>query len=158
MFLEFHPFQDGNGRLSRILTTLLLLQAGYSYVPYSSLERVIEQNKREYYVALRGTQGTIRGEYPYWQPWLGFFLESLYQQMRRLSVKVERERLLTSSLPELSERILDHARDHGRVTIGEMVTITGANRNTLKVHLRSLVRDQRLIQHGTGRGSWYALP
>lgn len=158
VFLEIHPFQDGNGRLSRILTTLLLLQAGYAYVPYSSLERVIEQNKRGYYLALRQTQGSIRTESADWQPWLRFFLESLHQQMQRLSVKVEKERLLTATLPELSERILDHARDHGRVTIGDMVTATGANRNTLKVHFRSLVRDQRLVRHGTGRGSWYALP
>jgi Fic family protein len=45
VFLEFHPFQDGNGWLSRVLTMLLLLQAGYAYVPYSSLENVIEQNR-----------------------------------------------------------------------------------------------------------------
>jgi Fic family protein len=56
VFLEIHPFQDGNGRLSRILTTLLLLRAGYSYVPYSSLESVIEQSKGCYYLALRQTQ------------------------------------------------------------------------------------------------------
>ena len=60
VFLEIHPFQDGNGRLSRVLTTLLLLQSGYAYVPYSSLESVIEQSKEAYYLALRQTQGTIR--------------------------------------------------------------------------------------------------
>lgn len=158
VLLEIHPFQDGNGRLSRILTTLLLLQAGYGYVLYSSLERVVEHNKRGYYLALRQTQGTIRGESPDWQPWLQFFLESLHIQMRRLSVKVEREQLLVATLPHLSERILDHARDHGRVTISEMVTMTGANRNTLKLHFRQLVRQRRLAQHGAGRGSWYALP
>lgn len=58
VFLEIHPFQDGNGRLSRVLTTLMLLRAGYAYVPYSSLESVIEQNKEAYYLALRRTQGT----------------------------------------------------------------------------------------------------
>ena len=57
--LEIHPFQDGNGRLSRVLTTLLLLQAGYAYVPYSSLESVIENSKEGYYLALRQTQGTV---------------------------------------------------------------------------------------------------
>lgn len=158
VFLEIHPFQDGNGRLSRVLTTLLLLQAGYGYVLYSSLERVIEQNKRGYYLALRQTQGTLRGESPDWQPWLRFYIGSLHTQMQRLSVKVERERLLMATLPDLSERILDHGRNHGRVTIGEMVTATGANRNTLKLHFRSLVRDGHLVQHGAGRGSWYALP
>ena len=69
VFLEIHPFQDGNGRLSRVLTTLLLLQAGYTYVPYSSLESVVEQSKEAYYLALRKTQGTIRTESPNWQPW-----------------------------------------------------------------------------------------
>ena len=53
VFLEIHPFQDGNGRLSRVLTTLLLLQTGYAYVPYSSLESVIEHSKDAYYLALR---------------------------------------------------------------------------------------------------------
>jgi len=74
VFLEVHPFQDGNGRLSRILTTLLLLRSGYVYVPYSSLESVIEQNKDAYYLALRKTQKTIRTSMPNWQPWLTFFL------------------------------------------------------------------------------------
>ncbi len=60
VFLEIHPFQDGNGRLSRVLTSLLLLQAGYTYEPYSSLESVIEKSKEGYYLALRQTQGTIR--------------------------------------------------------------------------------------------------
>ncbi|WP_246663499.1 Fic family protein [Phyllobacterium endophyticum] len=55
VFLEIHPFQDGNGRLSRILATLPLLQAGYVYVPYSSLESVVENSKDGYYLALRQT-------------------------------------------------------------------------------------------------------
>src|SRR5471032_264722 len=73
VFLEIHPFQDGNGRLSRVLTTLLLLQAGYAYVPYSSLESVIEQSKESYYLALRRTQQTTRSTAPDWQPWIMFF-------------------------------------------------------------------------------------
>jgi len=75
-FLEIHPFQDGNGRLSRVLTSLLLLRAGYLYVPYSSLESVIEQSKENYYLALRMTQGTIRNETPEWEPWILFFLQA----------------------------------------------------------------------------------
>jgi Fic family protein len=73
VFLEIHPFQDGNGRLSRVLTTLLLLQAGYAHVPYSSLESVIENRKEGYYLGLRQTQGTIRTAAPNGQPWLLFF-------------------------------------------------------------------------------------
>ncbi|MDN3720379.1 Fic family protein [Roseibium salinum] len=72
-FLAFHPFQDGNGRLSRVLTTLLLLRAGYVYAPYASLERVIEENKDLYYKALRRTQTTLKNDKPDWLPWIGFF-------------------------------------------------------------------------------------
>ena len=158
ILLEIHPFQDGNGRLSRILTTLLLLRAGYSYVPYSSLESVIEQSKEGYYLALRQTQGTIRADSPNWQPWLVFFLRALQQQMKRLARKVERERIILAALPELSLRIIEHAREHGRVTISDIVKLTGTSRNTLKPHFRQLVAQGHLVLHGGGRGAWYALP
>ena len=158
VFLEIHPFQDGNGRLSRVLTTLLLLQAGYAYVPYSSLESVIEQSKEGYYLALRQTQGSIRSDAPDWQPWLRFFLRALQRQMRRLAEKMERERVMFSDLPDVALRIVDHARDHGRVTMADALKLTGANRNTLKVHLRRLVEGRHLTQHGAGRGAWYSLP
>ena len=157
VFLEIHPFQDGNGRLSRALTTLLLLRAGYSYVPYSSLESVIEQNRQAYYLALRQTQATIRTEAPDWQPWLTFFLRSLAEQVRRLGKKVEREKLVLAVLPSLSLHIVEFAREHGRITIGEAIKLTGASRNTLKQHLRSLVERGQLNQHGGGRGVWYQL-
>jgi Fic family protein len=138
VFLEIHPFQDGNGRLSRVLTTLLL-QAGYAYVPYSSLESVIEANKEGYYLALRQTQGTIRSEAPNWQPWLMFFLRSLAEQVRRLEKKVEREKIVLASLPELSLQIVEFAREHGRITMAEAIRLTGSSRNTLKQHFRELV-------------------
>ena len=157
VFLEIHPFQDGNGRLSRILTTLLLLQANYAYVPYSSLESVIEQSKESYYLALRQTQGTIRSHAPNWQPWLTFFLRALQQQMKRLAKKIEREKIVLSSLPELSLRILDYAREQGRVSIGDIVKLTGANRNTLKVQFKQLVEKGHLKKQGGGRSTWYAL-
>ena len=157
VFLEIHPFQDGNGRLSRVLTTLLLLQAGYAYVPYSSLESVVEQSKEAYYLALRQTQGTIRSEAPNWQPWLTFFLRSLAEQVRRLENKVEREKTVLAAMPELQLQIVEFAREHGRVTIGEAIKLTGASRNTLKQHFRSLVERGTLNQHGSGRGVWYDL-
>ena len=157
VFLAIHPFQDGNGRLSRILTTLLLLQAGYSYVPYSSLESVIEQSKDAYYLGLRQTQGTLRTEAPDWQPWLTFFLRALQQQKVRLEKKIERERLVLGDLPELSARILELCREQGRITVSEAAKITGANRNTIKDHLKALAKAGHIEQHGAGRGSWYGL-
>jgi Fic family protein len=157
VLLEIHPFQDGNGRLSRVLTTLLLLQAGYAYVPYSSLESVVEQSKDAYYLALRQTQGAIRTESPNWQPWLTFFLHALAEQVRRLEKKVEREKIVLAAMPELQLQIVEFAREHGRVTIGEVIRLTGASRNTLKQHFRALVERGTLTQLGRGRGVWYDL-
>lgn len=155
VFLEIHPFQDGNGRLSRVLTTLLLLRSGYSYVPYSSLESVIEQTKEAYYIALRRTQGTIRSDKPEWNAWVVYFLKALKQQKQRLEKKIERERIVIGTLPELSVKILELAKEHGRLTIGQIVDLTGANRNTVKKHLQTLVSANHLKQQGTGKGTWY---
>jgi Fic family protein len=157
-FLEIHPFQDGNGRLSRILTNLLLLQAGYAYVPYSSLESVIENNKEAYYLALRQTQGTLRAAVPNWQPWLLFFLRALQQQKRRLAVKMDREKNTLAPLSGLAVKILDAVRDHGRITSRDMVRIVGASPNTLKITFTSLVKKGLLRRHGGGRSIWYSLP
>ena len=140
VFLEIHPFQDGNGRLSRVLTTLLLLRAGYAYVPYSSLEGVIEQSKEAYYLALRQTQGTIRTAAPNWQTWLAFFMRSLSEQVRRLEKKVEREKIVLAALPELALQIVEFTREHGRVTIGDAIKLTGASRNHTQAALPQLGR------------------
>ena len=157
IFLEIHPFKDGNGRLSRVLTTLLLLQAGYAYVPYSSLEAIIEQNKQAYYLALRQTQSTVREELPNWQPWTLFFLQSLASQVTRLEEKVNHEKLVLSVLPALSLRIIELVKQQGRVTTNEIVLATQANRNNIKVHLRKLVKVGHIKQYGAGRGAWYGL-
>jgi Fic family protein len=157
VFLEIHPFKDGNGRLSRVLTTLLLLQAGYAYVPYSSLEAVIEQNKQAYYLALRQTQGSIRTPNPNWQSWVVFFLRSLASQVMRLEEKITHEKLVLSALPALSLQMIELAQKQGRITINEIVLASGANRNTVKAHLRKLVQTNQLTPHGAGRGVWYSL-
>jgi Fic family protein len=156
-FLAIHPFQDGNGRLSRVLTTLLLLRAGYAYVPYSSLESVIEQSKERYYLALRQTQGTIRSDEPDWLPWLEFFLGALTEQKVRLERKLERERLILGALPELSVQILELALEHGRVTISDVVKTTKVSRSTIKDHVSALVESGHLALQGAGRGAFYRL-
>ena len=157
VFLAIHPFQDGNGRLSRVLTTLLLLRAGYDYAPYSSLESIIEQNKDSYYLALRRTQITIRNDDPEWNHWLDFFLNALAQQKARLQKKIERERLVLGDLPDLSVRVLELTRERGRITVAEAAKLTGANRNTIKDHLSALTRAGHITRHGKGRGTWYGL-
>jgi predicted HTH transcriptional regulator len=118
---------------------------------------VIELNKEAYYLALRQTQGTIRTDVPDWQPWLVFFLQALAEQVRRLEKKVEREKIILASLPELSLQIIEFAREHGRITIGDAIKLTGKSRNTLKQHFRNLVEKCHLNQQGSGRGVWYEL-
>jgi len=156
-FLAIHPFQDGNGRLSRILTTLLLLKSGYLYVSYSSMESQIEQNKEGYYLALRQTQGTIRSEAINWHPWLEFFLSLLQQQKRKLEGKMEKEKLMQKTLPELSLNILSLVKNHSSITVSDVVNATGANRNTIKRHLQNLATSGYLQKQGTGKGTRYIL-
>lgn len=153
-FLAIHPFQDGNGRLSRVLTTLLLLRAGYSYVPYSSLERIVEENKEDYYRALRSAQTTMDTDESRLVDWLAFFINALGRQKDVLERKVEQERLMAPLSP-LSEKLLGIVREHGRVTVREAATVTGANRNTIKDHLAKLVETGQLARRGRGRGTWY---
>ncbi len=113
VFLAIHPFQDGNGRLSRILTTLMLLRAGYDYVPYASLESVVEENKDIYYKALRRTQTTLKQDSPDWEPWIGFFLRCLKKQKSNLANKVEQEQKPKHyELTLLSIEILEHLKQH----------------------------------------------
>ena len=158
VFLAIHPFQDGNGRLSRVLTTLLLLRAGYEYVPYASLESIVEENKDLYYKALRRTQTTLKDDAPDWEPWVGFFLRCLKKQKANLVVKIEQEKAASDiSLPSLSVQVLKFLSEHERLTIAQMVKLTSANQNTLKVRLRELVESGRIQRHGKARATWYSL-
>ena len=157
-FLAIHPFQDGNGRLSRILTTLLLLRAGYVYAPYASLERVIEENKDLYYKALRRTQTTLKRDKADWEPWIGFFLRCLKKQKDSLTARLDQERQAQGSdegLPELAVQMLALFKTSERLTLAQMEDQLGANRNTLKVRLRELVAAGRLKRHGKARATWY---
>ena len=155
-FLAIHPFQDGNGRLARVLTNLLLLRYGYTYMPFTSLERVVEENREQYYRALRSAQGTLDKDESNLMDWLRFFLLCLVEQKNSLAEKVQRERLMTSLSP-LDEKLLLLARQHGRLTLASAIKLTRANRNTLKLHLRQLVQAGQLQLLGRGRSSWYEM-
>jgi Fic family protein len=155
-FLAIHPFQDGNGRLSRILTTLLLLKEGYRYVPYSSLESIIEKNKDNYYLALRKSQVTFRSEYPEYEPWILFFLGALKTQKKVLTEKIKKEKIFIK-LSRLSRQILELVKDHGELSISEIESITKANRNTLKKKLSELVKNKYLLTQGRGKGTRYII-
>lgn len=169
VFLHIHPFQDGNGRLSRALTTLLLLQLGYSYVPYSSFERVIEENKDSYYLALRRGQTELEEINAKTKSktktkikpggvndWLEFFLKSMQKQKVALEAKMKDE-LAAIKMPRLSLQIIELIKSRGATSIGEAVAATGANRNTVKLHFKNLVNDGHLEKEGVGRGMRYRI-
>jgi len=79
------------------------------------------------------------------------------QQKERLEKKIERERLILGNLPELSVQILERCRERSRVTVEEAGKATGANRNTIKDHLKALARAGHLKTQWAGRGTWYSL-
>lgn len=156
VFLAIHPFQDGNGRLSRALTILLLMRAGYVYVPYSSLESIIEATKQSYYISLRATQRTLQSEEPNWNVWLVYFLKSLVTQVRHLKRKVENEHLL-ETIPEISLRILATLKSNGTMSISEMEKVIQINKFTLRDHFKRLTAEGHLIKVGNGRSTKYRI-
>jgi Fic family protein len=161
VFLEIHPFEDGNGPMSRLLTGHLLRRAGYDYLPYYALDKVVEDRMDDYYLALRRTQITLRGQTADWQPWILFFLRALQEQKNRLRAAIGRETAQFGDqfgdLPYLSLQILETARRQGRVTVASAAKSAGASRNTVKDHMRTLQLTNRLTRHGAGRGTWYTL-
>jgi len=157
-FLAIHPFQDGNGRISRVLTTLLLLRDGYNHIPYASLERIIEDNKELYYKALRSTQASFNTEEVDWQPWLLFFLRSLLRHAEFLKKKLlQEDQHLLDQLPPSTVQILNLFDSHEKITVRKASDLTGINRNTVKSSLSRLVTLKKINQHGKGRSVYYTL-
>ena len=155
VFLAIHPFSDGNGRLSRALTLLLLLRAGYSHVPYSSLESLIEHSKEAYYLALRRTQTTWQNGKPDWEAWLVYFLRTLLCQ-----TQVLRERLAqlapAPTLPEVltpdARRIMDLLASQATITSSQASAATGIPLSTVKIRLKELMEAGVIQAHGRGKG------
>jgi predicted HTH transcriptional regulator len=117
---------------------------------------VIEENKDRYYLALRRSQATLSTDNSRLGDWILFFLHAMKKQAQALERKLHRERDLLT-LPKLSRDILIAVREYGRVSVRDVQRLTGANRNTIKVHLKRLVQLRRLVQAGKGKGTWYRL-
>lgn len=153
-FLAIHPFQDGNGRLARALTTLLLIRAGYEYVPYASLERIVEENKSLYYAALRESQLAMRSEPAAFGAWLSFFLRLLRTQKQSLESKLDLEQSMLQ-LSEAQQKVLDFIRKRGRATTVEIGDSIQMPWRTVRYHLSSLVERGLVSAHGERKGRYY---
>ena len=155
-FLAIQPFQDGNGRLSRVLTTLLLLRSGFSYVPYSSIESVMEKSKAAYYQNLRQSQMTMEEEHLNWRSFFDYFLSCLQIQMKVLESKVSQEHLL-AGVPELSRSILKLLENGAPVGIAELEKALKVPRSTIRFHLKRLLKDKRIISFGKASAVKYQI-
>jgi Fic family protein len=155
-FLAIHPFSDGNGRVSRALTHLLLLHAGYSYVPYVSLDEVIEQTKAEYYIALRATQKNHKTEAENIGPWVEYFLTALTEQTERAR-KIMDEDQPEKLLSEKQKEVFDLFGEGKTMGVAEVVALLEGKmqRETVKQGLSRLVKLKLLERVGQGRGTRY---
>jgi Fic family protein len=155
-FLQIHPFQDGNGRISRILTNLLMLQAGYAYMPYASHEKIIEDNKPEYYLALRQSQKTFKTDHETLVPWLAFFLDvTLHQSKMALDLFSEEnvEKLLSPRQLE----VWQYMQDAIEVTPRELSGKLGIPRPTINQVLSKLLDLKMIERLGLGRATRYKI-
>jgi Fic family protein len=154
-FLAIHPFQDGNGRLSRALTAMLLLKKGYAYVSYSSVESIIEASKEGYYRALRRTQKNIwKGKVNY-EPWLSFFLTTLQIQKKHLEDKIAVITIDDTKLSRNQRAILELFNSKPEWTSAEISARLDMNIETAKKSLQVLTTYGYLVKQGTTRGAWY---
>ena len=156
-FLEIHPFQDGNGRMARILAKLLMWRGGYTHTKYSSVDKILEEEKYEYYNFTEQTLVTLQRDVPDWEAWLQYFLKATFKDTQRFNEQLKNERKNFSPLPQLAVCILELARTRGRITLRDALKETDGNRNTLKLHFKTLVAKGMLVKEGLGAGVWYHL-
>ena len=157
-FLSIHPFTDGNGRLSRALTILLMLRNKYSYMPYASMESMIEASKDAYYRALRGTQKTIWSDKVDYEPWLTFFVTSLQKQKRSLEDKIQKlQKANTDGLPSTAHMILGLFAEKSNLSMPEIIQKTGKNSETVRKSVQGLVKKGFLTKLGSTKGVSYML-
>lgn len=155
-FLAIHPFSDGNGRLSRALTNLLLLRADYVYVPYVSLDEIIEDTRSEYYIALNATQNKHRTDNEDITPWLNYFLDTLLthtEKARQLMQGEHPEMFLSES----QEQVLAFFKADEALSISDIgeKLHDDASRETTKKILARLVELRLIELIGRGRGARY---
>ncbi len=153
-FLNIHPFQDGNGRLSRILTNLLLLQAGYSFMPYVSHEKLIEANKPDYYLALRKSQQTFNTEREDITPWLAFFVKIILLQSE-MALELLSEEHIEKTLSAKQLAVWQYLQNVHEATPLEIAERTRIARPTVSQALDKLLRLKRVERVGLGRSTRY---
>ena len=153
-FLAIHPFQDGNGRLSRVLANLLMLRAGYAYIPYVSHEKLIEDNKADYYVALRRSQVTLRTDAKDITPWFKFFFTISARQAEQAIELLSKENIEKLLSPK-QLTVWRYLEGVSEATPGEIAKATKVSRPTVSQALDVLLRLKKIERLGQGRTTRY---
>lgn len=153
-FLKIHPFEDGNGRLSRVLTNLLLLRSGYQFVQYISHEQLVERRKDEYYIALRKSQETFKTDHDTISPWLNFFLSVVREQAVKALSYLEEEKIEDTLSPKQYE-VWKYLTSIEQAGPGEIVKATDVALGTVRQALDRLVELGKVKRVGRGRGTRY---
>jgi Fic family protein len=153
-FLQIHPFQDGNGRLSRILTNLLMLRAGYAFMPYVSHEKIVEDNKPDYYLALRQSQKTFNTDEPTIVPWLDFFLDVTLTQAKEANTLLSTENI-EKLLSPAQLKVWRYMQTRSEATPKELSEALDIPRSTIGQVLNRLLELKRIERLGLGRGTRY---
>lgn len=157
-FLSIHPFQDGNGRLSRLLTTLCLLQNDYAFIQYISFENHIEQHKKTYYEALMNGQKNRGTDNERIDLWLIFFLESLKTLTEKLEQKYDVFKSKGGYLNDRQKLIKNFIKDNQPIKISDLAKqFPEIGLSTLKKDLQYLRDEQVLTMIGKGKGTVYVL-
>lgn len=153
-FLSVHPFQDGNGRLSRLISTLLLLNKGYKWIQYVSFEHEIESRKNEYYKVLRSCQAQRPNEDV--TVWIHFFLNCLSNIQTQLLTKLQQSGLETQlSLKEKS--IYTIIQNRPNIQSGEIAIRLAIPAPTVKRILSELLNKGLIVKQGRGRNVSYSI-
>ena len=153
-FLSIHPFQDGNGRLSRLLTTLLLLQSGFLWIQYVSLENEIEKNKKEYYNVLRRCQVQRPNEDI--TDWIEFFLRSLLNIQKKLDAKIN----MASPSENLSlkqKEIYIFLSENPESQMSTLIAEINSSKTVINKLLKELLDMELIVKNGVGRGINYSV-
>lgn len=153
-FLAIHPFQDGNGRLSRVLTNFLLLKVGYAYVPYVSHEKLVEDNKADYYLTLRRSQKTLNATKPDIESWLEFFLKVCLEQAGQAIELLSHENIEKILSPK-QLAVWQHLETVDEATAGEIAQAATVARPTVSQALDVLLRLKKIERIGQGRTTRY---
>ena len=151
-FLSIHPFQDGNGRLSRLLGTLLLLKNGYSWIQYVSFEHEIENRKKEYYTVLMQTQRQRPGENV--SNWLNFFTDCLLNIQNQLEEKLRTQKIQTI-LSGKEQNILNYIENHPDSKSSEIASKLDIPLPTVKKILAGLMQKKIISKMGVGKATTY---